>query len=701
MRFFVRYHTFYAINNNSLRQLLFIAFLFLTLTLSAQSDISVGSISKRLVEVLDEEHVKPRTLDENLAKAIHNDMMSSLDDEKIFFSNEDIDELEEQNPNIVSDITNEQETYLNTVKKIYNANLESIKGYHKSFFAAELDLEKPVSRENIEMEETVPKSLLGAKWDVIFRNSIMADVISTLEETDFEFNADSLNYIVTDAKTRVESIYSDYFINIADNLAFIDNIYLNSIATSYDPHSNYFSFSQNKEFEQELSSERELFGVSYFKNVKGEMEVTSIVPGSSAWLSGQVRVGDVIREIKFGNEKAVVLKGKTRFQLNKLFDDNTSDKVLLTLENENDGIKPVELLKTKVYSDDDIIKSALLNGEKKIGYISLPDFYTNWNDDGELGCANDLAKTLIKLKKENIDGVILDLRDNGGGSLKESIDLTGIFIDYGPILVVDGDKEKPYTYKDFNRGAIYNGPLIVMINENSASASEVVAGALQDYNRAVIVGQKSFGKATGQSVHAVAPKSGTTAIDRNDAWGFVKVTEIGLYRIDLETNQFNGVTPDIRLEIPLDYDPFREKDYPNVIHLDSIYKKMYYTAKPEFDLDEIASRSKTRQESATIFIKMQTFNDQINDLYEGVEKDFLTLTERIALKKELNKIKEEVEELYEGISNQFTSESLQYDEDVYKMSEYLNLYKEAFHEEIESDIELAETYEILLEIINK
>jgi carboxyl-terminal processing protease len=341
-----------------------------------------------------------------------------------------------------------------------------------------------------------------------------------------------------------------------------------------------------------------------------------------------------------------------------------------------------------------------LNGEKKIGFISLPDFYTSWNDEGGSGCANDLAKTLIKLKKENIDGVILDLRNNGGGSLKEAIDLTGIFIDYGPVLVATGE-EKPAALKDFNRGSIYTGPMIVMINENSASASEVVAGALQDYNRAVIVGKPSFGKATGQSVYPIAPDHVSAYSDEVNEWGYVKITEMGLYRIDLKTNQFNGVIPDITLESPYEYDPFREKDYPNVILLDSIEKKMYYTALPEIDLTSIASESKERQLSTDYFIRIKSFSKEINALYEGVDFSYLTLQESIDLNKKINDLKDGVETVYDEISSEFKSESLQYDQEVYKMSEYLNIYKEAFHEEVESDGELAEAFNIMLELINK
>src|SRR5437762_8924227 len=158
------------------------------------------------------------------------------------------------------------------------------------------------------------------------------------------------------------------------------------------------------------------------------------------------------------------------------------------------------LAKEKIETEDDIVKGYVLNGEKKIGYISLPDFYTIWEDESGSGCANDVAKEIVKLKKENIDGLILDVRYNGGGSLGEALQLTGIFIDEGPLLGEKDRNGKLVFLKDPNRGTIYDGPMVLMVNGQSASASEVLAAALQDYHRALIVGSSTYGKATMQEI---------------------------------------------------------------------------------------------------------------------------------------------------------------------------------------------------------
>ena len=685
-----------------MNKILFLLFITFSSVAIAQFDISTGAKATRVIEVLNENHLKPRVLNDGLAKIINDEIIASLDYDHLFLTVENIADLEENVPNLTKDLSNETQVYLARLKKLFEENLTAIKGYHEDYFSNTIDLELKPKGTAVDMDEFTTSLELEYRWQLIFRKSIKNLVLGELEDLDFDYTSDTLVTIIESASLQIKQGYGDYFKNITDDVSFLDNIYLNGIATAFDPHSSYFSFEQNKEFEEELSSEREIFGLSYHKNMKGEIEVTQIVPGSSAWILGQIHTGDIIRKIKFGDGKTVNLKGTTQYQLGEMFNANSSeDRVSLTIENENDGVRTIELLKTSVYSDEDIIKSALLNGERKIGYISLPDFYTNWTDESTLGCANDLAKTLIKLKSENIDGVILDLRDNGGGSLKEAIDLTGIFIDYGPILVAKDSSLKAHTYKDYNKGSIYRGPLIVLINEQSASASEVVAGALQDYNRAVIVGQPSFGKATGQSVYPIAPTALAYNPEKSAAWGFVKITEMGLYRIDLTTNQFNGVAPDIVLEVPLDYDPYREEDYSTALQLDSIFKKMYYTPLPKKDLASIAATSKERQESATEFIGIKLAASKLEKLYEGVDTYLLSLSESVTLRQKEVELRKEIIKIYDDLSPSFKSEALQYDAEVYQMSEYLDMYNKTFHSQNERDRELSEAYNIMLELINK
>ncbi len=229
------------------------------------------------------------------------------------------------------------------------------------------------------------------------------------------------------------------------------------------------------------------------------------------------------------------------------------------------------------------MKSFLLKGDKTIGYISLPAFYTDWEDASKdiNGCANDVAKEIIKLKQENIDGLILDLRYNGGGSMQEAVDLAGIFIDAGPVGQIKSSDGKIFTLKDMNRGTIYDGPLVLLVNGYSASASEMLAGTLQDYNRAIIVGTPTYGKATAQ---VVLPMDTTISLENDNqskqTSSYIKLTTDKLFRITGATAQGTGVQPDILLPDVSEAEPQHETDEYFTLHVSNIDANKYYKPYP-------------------------------------------------------------------------------------------------------------------------
>jgi carboxyl-terminal processing protease len=254
----------------------------------------------------------------------------------------------------------------------------------------------------------------------------------------------------------------------------------------------------------------------------------------------------------------------------------------------------VHLQKDKTKVEDNVIKSYILQGEKRIGYIYLPSFYTQM-DGSEIstkGCANNLATELVKLKKEKIDGLILDLRNNGGGSMMEAVLMTGIFINYGAVSIVSSRDEVPQTLKDMNRGTIYANPLVILVNEFSASASELFAAAMQDQNRALIVGSKTFGKSTYQAVLPIdAFKYDHLENYSGNASGFVKVTMGAFYRVTGISHQKTGIIPDIKLPSLYSNCNFGEQSYQSAIDSLSINKKAYYypgPSLPKLDLQRLS-----------------------------------------------------------------------------------------------------------------
>ena len=242
------------------------------------------------------------------------------------------------------------------------------------------------------------------------------------------------------------------------------------------------------------------------------------------------------------------------------------------------------------------MKGFLLKGAKTVGYISLPAFYTDWEDSkGANGCANDVAKEILKLKKENIGALILDLRYNGGGSMEEAVALSGLFIDAGPVGQVKSRETKVFTMKDVNRGTVWDGPLLVLVNGSSASASEMVAGTLQDYNRALILGSPTYGKATAQVVLPMDTTIDLTNFNgQATASSYIKVTISKLYRVNGTTAQASGIKPDIALPDPPEAMVQREADEPFALSPTPIEANKYYHPLPALPLaaeQEIATRA--------------------------------------------------------------------------------------------------------------
>jgi carboxyl-terminal processing protease len=278
----------------------------------------------------------------------------------------------------------------------------------------------------------------------------------------------------------------------------------------------------------------------------------------------------------------------------------------------------VVLRKEMMDAEENVVKSFILRGQRKIGYISLPGFYTTWGEAEGSRCATDVAREIVKLKKENIEGLILDLRFNGGGSLQEAVSMAGIFIDAGPVGIIKGKNGDAITIKDINRGTVYDGPLVLLVNGMSASASEFLAAALQDHQRAVVIGSVTYGKASAQNLHPLDPHHPNTEVTDKfkPGTGYVSVTLEKIYRITGKTAQRSGVIPHIVLPDIYDSLKFREAFMPLALPYDSIFKKTYYQPGLLLPVNELNFKSQTRMAANADFERVKqvaSFLANLND----------------------------------------------------------------------------------------
>lgn len=387
----------------------------------------------------------------------------------------------------------------------------------------------------------------------------------------------------------------------------MENDYLSAITWCYDPHSDYMSADTKTIFDTEMSGLEYSAGFEVDENDKGEWIISYLMPGGAAWRNGELHKGDMILKIKSGDKPELILSETNPERLSGILESSSNEKIIITVRTLTGLQKAVQLEKEKITDEEGIVKSYVLSGSKKIGYITLPGFYVKEGEESEgNGCSNDLAKEIVKLKKDSIAGLILDLRYNGGGSLGEALELAGIFINEGSLASTKDKTSKVHFLRDRNRGTIYDGPLVVMVNSMTASASELVSAVLQDYHRALIVGSPTYGKGSSQVILPLDTTGNFSKTIKYDS--YVKVTQGKFYRIDGSTIQWKGVIPDIELPDIYSIDRFREKGTISSLLPDNS-KPALYNALPVINFEELKSKSHARVNTNATFSTISKFTN--------------------------------------------------------------------------------------------
>ena len=409
---------------------------------------------------------------------------------------------------------------------------------------------------------------------------------------------------VEEARAEIKDNYSNWFERLG-KLRRSDRFesYINAITHSFDPHSDYLNPKKKADFDIRMGGKLE--GIGARLSSDGEFtKVVSIVPGGPAWKGKDLEVDDIITLVTQEDGEQTDLKGMRLDDVVQKIRGKKGTIVTLSVKKADGNVTDVVIERDEVILDEGFAKSLILNKEEsdKIGYIRLPRFYSSFEGKNGNSCAEDVKKELIKLNEENVNGVVLDLRNNGGGSLRDVITMSGLFIEKGPIVQVKPREKNARIYKDTDSDVVYDGPLIVMVNHYSASASEILAAALQDYGRAIIVGSTStFGKGTVQRFFNLDEAFKDSQLS-NEKLGDIKVTMQKFYRINGGSTQLKGVTPDIVLPDNYHFLELGEKDYDYALDWTVIdpleYEQDVYRI-PE--LDNLIARSTERISSNAQF----------------------------------------------------------------------------------------------------
>ena len=564
----------------------------------------------RLVgKMLQEAHYSPQNLNDAFSKKVFTKYIKDLDPEKNIFLQGDLNAMKKYEGRIDDEIKGAPVEFFLAAGKTFNTRVEEAAAICNDFLAKPFDfsMDEEVELDGDKLQAPANDADRKDRWRKKLKFLTLeryADLLDTREKNKGKegFVVKTDEELEKEAREKVKKLMDRTFDRFRHKFNDDDkfNVFVNAITTTMDPHSEFFPPVDKRYFDEEMSGR--FFGIgASLQYDDGNIKVSSILTGSPAWKSGELQPGDLILKVGQGSEEPVDLTGFVVTDAVKVIRGKKGTEVRLTVKKQDGTIKVISLVRDEIIQDETFARSAIVkSGNAKIGYIYLPEFYADFDRPNGNRSYVDVAKEVTKLKEENVDGIVLDLRNNGGGSLYDVVQMAGLFIEEGPIVQVKDRENRPTVLKDKDRNVLYTGPLAVMVNEFSASASEIFAAAIQDYGRGVVVGSTStYGKGTVQRNIGLDTESGFSMT--NSDLGTVKLTLQKFYRINGGSTQLKGVSSDIVLPDNLEYLKVREKDDEDALPWDEITRATYNNWQSTFDLKALQQLSQQRLESDNTF----------------------------------------------------------------------------------------------------
>ncbi|WP_044512423.1 carboxy terminal-processing peptidase [Hymenobacter sp. DG25B] len=566
---------------------------------------------KAMLQGLSAAHYQPEKIDDAFSKRVFDLYLKRVDYNKMFLLQSDVAQLRKFQSSIDEEVRVGSHEFMDLTTQIMDQRVKDVQALYRDILSKPFDFttEESVETDSDKMTFAADKAAQREQWrkflkyETMVRISEMMDAqakkdpkVATAEpnRTPAEMEAE--------ARKRVLKNYDDKFSDLLQNDA-NDRLalYANTIANTYDPHTEYFAPRDKESFDIAMTGRFEGIGASLGEK-DGQIKVSEIIPGSASYRQGDLKAGDVIMRVAQATEEPVSVEGWRLDKAISLIRGKKGTEVRLTVKKPDGAIKVIPIIRDVVVIEETFAQSATINENgKKIGYLRLPTFYADFNDNGGRSSATDVRKELEKLQKEHVEGVVLDLRYNGGGSLQDAVEMAGLFIDSGPVVQVKGGQGAATVLNDRDPRVQYSGPLVIMVNKYSASASEILAAAIQDYKRGIIMGSAStYGKGTVQRIFDLDDVLGDFSSLK--PFGSLKLTTQKFYRINGGSTQFKGVVPDIVLPDAYSYLDQGEKEADYALKWDEIGAARYRTwNSPTLPLEKVKAKSQARVASNPSF----------------------------------------------------------------------------------------------------
>jgi carboxyl-terminal processing protease len=675
----------------------FVAFASCSFTTKTFDDPDKDKLLMQLVTyLLEEGHFQPKDFNDSFSEDVYSRFLKTIDPYKQYFYKSDVKEFEAFKTLLDDQIKNYDLSFFNLVHNRLTQRIEESKAVYTEVlgrpFNYELDEVYQSDAENLEYVSS--KKELSNRWRKQLKFSTLTDYHDMLSDADNDnkSNADIEEEARKSTLKNLQEV-SVYFDDMRrdDWLA----MYINAISESFDPHTYYFAPQFKDRFDAEMSGKYEGIGARLQKKMD-KISITELISGGSAWRQNKLQVGDIILKVRQEDEdEAVSIVGMRLDDAVKLIKGPKGTNVILTLKRVDGTIEDLSIPRDEIELEETYAKSSIVKKSKyKFGVINLPKFYIDFEDVNSRNSTTDVKREIERLKDEGVDGLVLDLRNNGGGSLKTAVEIGGLFIKEGPIVQVRSTGEDRQVLKDRDPSVSWDGPLVILVNEFSASASEILAAAMQDYKRAIVIGSKqTYGKGTVQNVIDL---NRMIRNNTNGDMGAFKFTTQKYYRINGGSTQLEGVKSDVVVPDRYSYIDLGEKDQDNPLSWDEIEPASYELWKSSIDYETTVQKSKERMNSSA---EIKLIDENARWIKDARSKDVYSLkySEYVAELKKNEKESERFDALSDYTTN-LSFESLAYEKPIMANDSVLRIKRERWHESLSKDIYMDEALNVLTDL---
>ncbi|MCX7550859.1 carboxy terminal-processing peptidase [Xanthomarina sp. F2636L] len=676
--------------------------------------------------VLQRGHFDPKEINDDFSAEVYADYLDQLDPLKRYFYKSDIEEFEKFKFQIDDQLKAYDIAFFNLTHDRLVQRIEESKVIYKEVLEKPFDysVDEDFNSDYKSIDYVKNKKQMKDRWrqQLKFSNLVNYDDLMTAQEKakanntlieasaqdDLEGETETeegdkkaakvvkktLTQIEEEARTETLKSIDLYYNDYIDDLVRKDwfSMYINAIVEVFDPHTNYFAPEDKANFNQQMSGKLEGIGARLSKRMDNT-KIVELISGGPAWRGNELEVGDIIVKVRQENEdEPVNIVGMRLDDAIKLIKGPKGTTVILTIKKVDGSIKDISITRDVVEIEETYAKSSMVvKDDRRFGVINLPKFYVDFEDYKSRNAASDIKQEIERLKAEGMEGLVLDLRNNGGGSLPVVVDIAGMFIKEGPIVQVRATGEPKEILKDKDKSIVWDGPLVIMVNELSASASEILAAAMQDYKRAIVIGSKqTYGKGTVQNFLDL---NNMVRNNKNGDLGALKLTTQKFYRINGGSTQLEGVKSDVVVLDRYSFIDVGEKDQKNPLPWDKIESVDYTFWDGYFDYNETIENSTKRMgnnqqlkligENAK-WIKTR-MDENIHSLNYSKYKAQLEINETEA--KRFDKISE--------YQTNLTFESLPYEEELFKTDTILKEKRNRWHKSLSQDVYIEEAINVL------